>query len=289
MLFAIKKSHGMSGKNTHFSNTTLFFTLLIAGLVLFFWPKEDTDKISMLFDAAFQPVLQIGRDIRIDQEQLEVVAKDVVSHDRYAKLWKDYNNLHAQLLMLHAEHEQLSRLRSGLPQLSAEGMRVAKITGTGSNYSRELIINKGTRASVHPGQFVLSEHTTAIIGVVSESAETAAKVRLITDTKQTIRVHIRRSGTNKDTMAMMVGNGTDTCSISMIDRQQDISEGDTVFATAVPGKLSVPLIIGEVTNVQPDDQQPWLWKITVRPAEDMSRLNNVVVIIPDEKLLKRKD
>ena len=88
---------------------------------------------------------------------------------------------------------------------------------------------------------------------------------------------------------MMVGNGTDTCSISMIDRQQDIREGDVVCAAAVPDKLNIPLVVGEITRVRPDDQHPLLWKITVRPAEEMSRLNNVAIIVADKRLLERKD
>ncbi len=279
----------MAGRNIHFSNASIFSSFLIAGFVLFLSPRSLTSKASLFFHDTFQPLLQIGRDDRTDTERLKSTCEDVVSHDKYAKLWKSYNNLHAQLLSLHEEYERLANIRSGLPQLSAEGLVIARITGTSSNYSRELMINKGSKAFVRPGQFVLSEQKDAIVGVVSESSETVAKVRLITDTMQTLEIHIRRNGTDKDIRAMMVGNGTDTCSISMIDQQQDIREGDTVFAAAVPGKLNIPLVVGEITSVRPDDQHPLLWKITVRPVEDMSRLNNVAVIVADKKLLKRKE
>ena len=256
---------------------------------MFFLPRELTSQVSLFFKDTFQPVLQIGREGRMDTQRLWANSDDVVSHDKYARLWKDYNNLHAQLMSLHEEYERLANIRSGLPQLSAEGLVMAKVTGTVSNYSRELMINKGSRASILPGQFVLSEQKDAIIGVISEASETAAKVRLITDAMQTLEVHIRRSGTDKDILAMMVGNGTDTCSISWIEQRRDISEGDTIYAAAVPNKLNIPLVAGEVISVRPDDQNPHLWKITVRPAEDMSRLNNVAVIVADKKLLKRKD
>lgn len=279
----------MAGRNIHFSDSNVFSSFLIAGLILFFTPQSLTSKVSLFFHDTFQPILQIGRDRRIENQRLVTGSEDVVSHDEYARLWKSYNNLHAQLMTLHAEYERLANIRTGLPQLSAEGLIMAKITGTSSNYSREVVINKGTNASVRPGQFVLSEEKDSVIGVVSESSETVAKVRLITDTMQTLEVHIRRHGTDKDTRAMMAGNGTDTCSISMIDRQQDIREGDTVYAAAVPGKLNIPLIIGEITSVQPDDQHPLLWKITVLPAEDMSHLNEVTIIVADERLLKERD
>ncbi len=223
----------------------------------------------------------------MDMGRLEANPEDVVSGSKYRQLWKDYKNLYAQRMALHEEYERLANIRSALPQLSAEGLVMAKITGTGSNYSRELIINKGSDAFVRSGQFVLSEQKDALVGVVSEVSETAAKIRLITDTMQTLEIHIRRDGTDTDISATMFGNGTNTCSISMIDRQQDIREGDTVYAAAVPDKLSIPLVVGEITRVRTDDQHPLLWKITVQPAEDMSRLNNVAVIVADEKLLKQ--
>jgi rod shape-determining protein MreC len=279
----------MAGRNIHFSDANVFFSFLIAGLILFFTPKNLTSKASLLFHDIFHPALQVGREKRIETQRMEIGSDDVVSHDKYARLWKSYNNLHAQLMTLHAEYERLAKIRAGLPRLSAEGLIMAKVIGTSSNYSREVMINKGNKALVLPGQFVLSENNDAVIGVVSESSETVAKVRLITDTMQTLEIHIQRNGTDNDTRAMLVGNGNDTCSISMIDRQQDIREGDTVYAAAVPGKLNIPLVIGEVTRVRPDDQHPLLWKITVRPAEDMSHLTHVAVIVADEKLLEGRD
>ena len=279
----------MAGRNIYLSNANIFSSLLIASFVLFFLPKSLTSKVSLFFHDTFQPVLQIGRQDPMESQRLRLNSEDAVSHGEYAQLWKSYNNLHAQLLMLHEEYELLANIRSGLPQLSAEGLVIAKITGTVSNYSRELMISKGSKASLRPGQFVLSEYKDAVVGVVSEVSETAAKVRLITDTMQTLEIHIRRNGTDKDIRAMMVGNGTDTCSISMIDRQQDIREGDVVYAAAVPDKLNIPLIVGEITHVRPDDQHPLLWKITVRPAEEMSQLNNVAIIVADKRLLERKD
>ena len=279
----------MAGRNIHLSNANIFSSLLIASFVLFFLPKSLTSKVSLFFHDTFQPVLQIGRQDPMESQRLRPNSGDAVSHEEYAQLWKSYNNLHAQLLMLHEEYELLANIRSGLPQLSAEGLVIAKITGTFNNYSRELMISKGSEALIRPGQFVLSEYKDAVVGVISEVSETAAKVRLITDTMQTLEIHIHRNGTDKDIRAMMVGNGTDTCSISMIDRQQDIREGDVVCAAAVPDKLNIPLVVGEITHVRPDDQHPLLWKITVRPAEEMNRLNNVAIIVADKRLLERKD
>lgn len=288
----------MSGRNIHFSNSSLFFSFLITGAVLLFVPASITSKLSLAFREVFEPVLRIGREVQRDAVRMQPGTDESVALAEYTHLWKNYNNLHAQLLALHAENERLSNLRTGLPS-SFAGFVPARIVGTVGNYSHEVIINKGSKANVRPGQFVLSELSESLedvieglpiscslIGVVQEVTEKAARIRLITDAKQSIEVRIGRQGTDKDIGAMMFGDDGAGCKIPMLDKEQDIRIGDTVYAAEVPGKLDVPLVIGEVVDVHADDRHPLLWDVSVVPAETMGRLDKVTVIVADEMLLK---
>jgi len=279
----------MAGRNSHFSNASVFFSCLIVSVILFLWPKSDTDKISMLFQTTFHRILAIGGEKETGIERLRPDAKDVFSRNEYTQLWKSYKNIYAQMMTLHEENERLANLRTGLPQLSAEGLVPAQITRTVGNYSHEVIIDKGSSASIRPGQYVLSEPQDSLVGIVSEVSETAAKIRLLTDTKQTLDILIRRDGSDKNIEAMLVGNGDGTCSIPLIENHQNVSEADTVYAAAVPNILPVPLVVGEITDVRADDKEPLLLKITVRPAEDITRLNHVAIIVADKTLVERKD
>jgi rod shape-determining protein MreC len=278
----------MSGSNIHFSNASVFFTFLIIGAALLFLPAHLTSKISLAFYDIFEPVLRIGREVQMDALRLHPGQEESVSLAEYQRLWKSYKNLHAQMLALHTDYERVSKVRSGLPALSA-GIVPAEITGTVSNYSQEVIINKGRLASIRPGQYVLSEQNDCLIGVVHEVTEMAAKVRLITDAKQSLEVRIHRDDTDKDIGAMMFGDGLNACKIPMLDKEQDIREGDTIYAAAISGKLDVPLVIGEIVEVKTDDLHPLLWDITVAPAEAMGHINKVAVIVADEMLLKKED
>ena len=58
-----------------------------------------------------------------------------------------------------------------------------------------------------------------------------------------------------------------------------VDVGDVVFAATKPGYLNIPIVIGEVTAVEPDDEHPLLWEITVQPVEDMTQLSDVAVIV----------
>lgn len=275
----------MAGRKRHYSNTSVFFTFLIAGGVLFLLPQDTTSKISLSFYDVFEPILRTDRNPQINTLNPQSENNETVSYSEYARLCKDYKNLYAQLMALHEKYERLAKVRSGLPHLSG-GLKMAKVTTYVGNYNHEIIIDLGEDALIRPEQYVFSEQKNALIGVVSETTKTAAKVRLVTDAKQSLEVRIRRDGTDTDIPAMMIGNGTDVCKISMIEQRQDVREGDTVYAAAIPNKLDVPLIVGEVVAVKKDDLRPLLWDITVMPAEDLTRLSNVTVIIADETLLK---
>jgi rod shape-determining protein MreC len=277
----------MAGRKNHFSNASIFFTFLTVGIVLLLMPAKLTSKISLAFYDTFESVLQIGRNVQMDVVRLHPSQEETVTKVEYERLWKSYKNLHAQLLALHKEHERMTRIQTALPH-SHNAFVLARRIGTPSNYSHEVVINKGADAKIRPGYYVLSEKQDCLIGVIADTAETTARVRLLTDANQTIEVHLRREGTDKDITAMMLGNGKRACKIPNLDREMDIEEGDTVYASPVPGLLDVPLAIGEVTSVQPSEMDPLLWDITVEIAEDLSRLDEVAVIIADESLLLKE-
>ncbi|MEN8127248.1 MAG: rod shape-determining protein MreC [Planctomycetota bacterium] len=275
----------MAGRNVHFSNTSIFFSLLFAGAVLFI---EPADKISLAFYASFNSVLRIGRDAQVNTLHPQPEFENTFSREGYTQLWKDFKNLEAHLLAVQKECERIAKVRATLPELSG-GLVMVQITGRVSNYSNEVVINKGENSFIRAGQYVLSEQNDSLIGVVSKTSETAARVRLLTDTKQSVEVRIRRDGTKKDIGAMMIGNGANGCKISMIHKHTDVRVGDTVYAAAVSNKLNIPLVAGEVVQVKEDEQHPLLWDITVLPAEDMTQLGEVAVIVADETLLKRTE
>ncbi len=268
----------MAGRNHHLSNGSLFFTWLIAGIILLIL---NTSKVNYLFIKTFGPVLQIGRQVQLNAFQMHPGDDTAVSRAEYNKLLKNYKNMHSQLLQLHDNYEKLAQIKTGLPQ-PFNKLILARTVNTTSSFSHEIIINQGSDSGIKQGQYVLSAGQNSIVGVVHDTAESLAKVRLLTDSNQSMEIRIRREGADKDIAWVMHGDGKTGCRIPKIPKEKMIKVGDAVFAAARPGFLDVPVIIGEVVNIRPDEYQPLVRDITVQPVENLAQLDDVAVIVAEQ-------
>ena len=270
----------MAGRHFHLSNGALFLLLLSVGFALLLLPRRHTQTINFFFTETFQPLLGIGRHFTLENAAMPGLDEQFVSRDEHNTLWKNYNNLRAQLLKLQEQTEMLSRIRSDLPRFYS-GLVPADVTGTGAGLTHELLINRGASDAVRAGQYVMSPGHNSIIGVVRETSDQMARVRLLTDANQSIEIRIRRGGTDLDIGALMFGNGKRGGTVSMVEREKDVRVGDAVYAAARSGLLDIAMIIGEVSDVQADEESPLLWKIAVQPADNAFALTTVAVIVPE--------
>lgn len=270
----------MAGRHFQLSTGSLFLTWLIGAIVVLLLPPSVTDKAHLIYHQIFRPVLQHGRTVQLSSTGIESDTSGI-SQAEHDKLWKDYQNLRAQLLQLHTDYETLAQIRSGLPTPFSETV-LARVTGSINSLTHEIIINKGEDAGIQPGQYVLSAGKNSIVGIVEETRPQLAKVLLLTDAQQKIPVQIRREDSSADIGGLMVGNGKTACRIANIEGSRSVQVGDTVFARAHPGLLNTPVIIGQITDVRPDDKHPLLWDITVTPIEEMTQIRDVAVIIVED-------
>ncbi len=265
----------MAVKHFHLSTGSLFFTWLIAGILVLLLPQHITSAVWDVFRSTFNPLLKIGQHIG---DGAPLNPDQAVTQEKYQQLWKDYHNLKATVRKLHEDYIQLSGVRAQLPQAYG-GVVLADVIGTLSSYRHDVVLNKGSNDGVKQGQYVLSSAKNCIVGVILESSERYAKMRVLTDSKQTIEIRIVNEARGRDIPGLMVGNGKTACKIKMITREKRVETGDVVFAAARPGYLTIPVVVGEVSEINPDDEEPLLWDITVQPAADMTRLSDVAIIV----------
>ena len=269
----------MARRHFQLSNGGLFLLLLSSGFVLLLLPRSVTHRVHFLFAETFEPLLRIGRRFP-DNAAAPSPQEQVVSLEEHNTLWKNYHNLHARLMKLQDEYDTAARIRSSLPRFYS-GLVVADVVGPAAGLSHEILINKGAADGVHSGCYVMSPEHNSIIGVVRETSDAMARVRLLTDANQSIPIRIRRDGAALDVAAMMIGDGKRGGVVPMVEREKDIRPGDAVYAAPRPGLLDTPVIIGNVAEVQPDEESPLLWKIFVQPIDIGSEPETAAVIVPD--------
>lgn len=273
----------MAFRNIHAPRGSLFIGLLILSILIFdpfgVIPQSLAKSLNFAFRSVFRPVLEVGRKFSIDPIRMAQNPELVVEKAQYNQLWKNYKNLEAKMAEVERENLFLARIRKQYG-LAESGLLTARVNTLLLTARHEAIINQGTQASVKAGQIVLSADKNSLIGTVQDATETMARVALITDSTHGIEVRIRRDGTPFDTPAQMFGDGKNGCRIGFIPKDTDVRVGDTVYASAKGGTLDVPVVIGEVQQVNPNDQDPLLWDIRVRPIETLTTLKEVVVVIP---------
>lgn len=271
--------HDMGRKKSKVSKGKLFLSLLTAGIIFLLLPQSFTKGLNFLFIELFNPILSVGRNTGTEVFRLAPSTEDFVPRSEHNKLWTAYKNLQVDLRVEHERYEKLARIRSGLPR-SGASLVLAEIINTSiSGMKHELIINRGEADGLKTGQFVLVPGEHSIIGTISETAKTTARVRLVTDINHNMKVLIWRESKKDYHEAQMVGDGKKSGKIPLMSKEYKIKAGDTVYAAVKRGFLETPRVIGEISEVKRDENTPLLWDITVNPIRDTGTLSEVAVIV----------
>ena len=254
----------------------LFTYLLLAGFIFLFAPQNLTNKFQLAFARIFRWPLSIGRGISLSA-RTQQAAGDLVDRREYNKLQNHLANITQQWLQERQKAEKLSGLRSRLPLEGAKLVSADVITGSVNGPQNGLIINRGQKDGLARGQFVLGDNS--IIGNISDVSSHTARVKLATDSSSNIAVRIAKLDIDR----LMEGSGNNSAKIRLLSIKHKVRTGDNVYACKKPGLLDTPMIIATVAQCRRDGQNPSLWDITVKPACDIEKLNEVAVIIMNPK------
>lgn len=280
----------MARKKIRLSTGVVFFGLLLTGNVLLFLPQEKTKKINYFFMRNSAPVINAV-------SEPDPARKQTVPVEKYKQLVKAYNTLTGQLDTILDVNARLSGFRTKLPQ-PGPMLVIAKVINCSIDGQRnELHINKGSLHKLGKGQYVLSYNVSqdnkavvSVIGSICELSKNMSRVKLVTDCKHNMPIHISRTGENWKVSGLLAGNNKLAGSIpklSWIDNK-DIKVGDIIFASDRAGYLNTPLPVGTVTQAKPDIKEPSLWDIKVMPIDNYQAITDVAVVVFDPDEIKDK-
>jgi rod shape-determining protein MreC len=258
----------MAGKRIRISSKMLFAWFMLGGFILLFSPLGITSKFQFAFARLFRWPLHAGRQMPLSAKTELPLKNDV---EKKESQYQNYiANLEAELLQKNLTIQQLSGLRTRLRDLEGAKLVPADII---TSSVTGLLINRGKDDGLTNGMFVIGNNS--VIGTVSDMSARTAKVRLFTDTASTIQVNIP----NVETNMLMQGVGNNSAKIKMVSVKHQIKIGELVMLRKKPGLLDSAMVVGEVQECKRDNKNPSLWDITIKPSCDITKLNNVAVII----------
>ncbi len=181
--------------------------------------------------------------------------------------------LETQLLKLEALEAENHRLRDLLdssanlnqPVLIAELVSVDM-----APFSRQIVINKGSRHDIHPGQPILD--ASGVMGQVVRVSSSTSTAMLITDPSHALPVEVNRSGLR----AIAQGTGeAHRLELTPLPRNADIIEGDLLVTSGLGGRFPPGYPVARVTGIDRQMDSPFA-RVS---AEPLARLESTRVVL----------
>lgn len=199
----------------------------------------------------------------------------------YAELLEENRRLRDEALVLRtrqlkfeALEQENIRLR-GLLDTSfkvGEQVQIAELLAINLvPYEHVVVVNKGSRFGVHPGQAVLDGK--GVVGQVVRVTPQSAEVMLITDPSHAIPVRINRNGVR--TIALGTGQ-TDRLALPYLPSNADVKVGDLLVTSGMGGVFPAGYPVATVTAISPE-KSPFA-KISAVPVAALDRNRELLLV-----------
>jgi rod shape-determining protein MreC len=188
--------------------------------------------------------------------------------------------LETQLLKLEALEAENHRLRSLLdssanlnqPVLIAELVSVDM-----APFSRQIVLNKGSRHNVREGQPILDAG--GVMGQVVHVSARTSTAMLITDPSHAIPVEVNRSGLR----AIAQGTGeADRLELSHLPRNADIQEGDLLVTSGLGRRFPPGYPVARVIEIDRQPDSPFA-RVSAEPLARLESTRVVLLVVPPDE------
>jgi len=250
----------------------LFTWFMLTGLILLFAPQEFTGKFQLAFVHVFRWPLSVGGNFALTARTQQPSAEEASA--RVETQYRNYvANLEQTLNQQRQDFERLYGLHNTYVWQGVDFALADVVTATIDGSRNALTIDCRKPDGLAKGQFVLGDE--CVIGTIADVFPQIGKaeVKLITDSTSRIPVKI---GTMR---SIMTGAGNNSARIEQLKLDREVKIGENVFALGQPGFLDAPIIVGKVSRCERNTRNASVWDVTVEPACDIKKIEDVAVII----------
>jgi rod shape-determining protein MreC len=216
----------------------------------------------------------------------------------FRNTWHNYIDLHnvrRQNLELQDELARLKLEQTRLREDAGQAQRLqkllefkqhyvgdvmpAQVVGTsGSEHSRLIYIDRGSHAGLRPDMAVITPD--GIVGKVKDVTAFSSSVLMINDRESGAGVILEKSRRQ----GVLRGTAGGELNLSDIMSDENIEAGERVVTSGGDRIYPKGLPVGTVSNVAPDREDSSFLAIKIKPAADLNRLEEVLVVTSAEQV-----
>ncbi len=174
---------------------------------------------------------------------------------------------------LMAENAHLRELLGASERVQLKTVTAEILYDARDPFSRKVIIDRGTRHGVLPGQPVIDE--AGVVGQVTRTLPFTAEVTLLTDKDHAIPVQVVRSGVR----GVAYGRGrSGMLELRFMASNADIVKGDVLTTSGIDGVYPPGLAVATVAAVNTKTSDAFA-RILCAPAAGMSRHRQLLILL----------
>ncbi|MCF6337624.1 MAG: rod shape-determining protein MreC [Gammaproteobacteria bacterium] len=179
-----------------------------------------------------------------------------------------------KLQSLKAENQRLRELLQSSKKISERVLIGELLAVSLEPFTRQVVINKGSRNDVYLGQPLMDAE--GAMGQVVHLGPFSSTAMLITDANHAIPVQVNRNGLR----AIALGTGApDKLNIPYLPISADIVEGDLLTTSGLGGRFPAGYPVAVVTRIVKDPSLPYAI-ISAMPAARLEQAREVLLIWP---------
>ena len=173
---------------------------------------------------------------------------------------------------LEAENQRLRNLLGSSRKLDERVLVAELISVDMDPFSRRIVVNKGARDGVSPGQVLIGSN--GVMGQVIHAGPFSSNALLITDPSHALPVQIRRNGLR----AVAFGTGPlNLLKLSHVPNSADVQVDDRIVTSGLGNRFFSGYPVGKVVEIRRDPGRPFA-DIYVEPSAMLERTREVLLV-----------
>ena len=176
---------------------------------------------------------------------------------------------------LEAENRRLRKLLGSSDRIGEQVLIVELMSVDMDPFSRRVVLDKGARAGVSPGQPLIDSN--GIMGQIIHIGPFTSNALLITDPNHALPVQIYRSGLR----AVALGTGSlNLLKLMHVPHSADVRIDDRIVTSGLGNRFPSGYPVGKVVEIRRDRGQPFA-EIYVAPSAMLERTREALLVRSD--------